>query len=367
MLLLDSDEIEQVLTPQLCLDALEAVFGQLGHGQAVNMAGREVVLARLTDAEVPGARPGHAYHGLEVQSGTVPRMKTASLRVKSDVLYWPEVDGGFRRKKHPAAAGGLYCGFVILFDTDTGEPKALMPDGVVQRMRVGATSALGTKYLSRPESHVAGIIGAGWQAEAQVLTLDRVRDLREVRVFSPTPRNREELASRLDAVIDADVRPVGSAEEAVAGADIVHAATNSRTPVLRAEWLSPGTHVSVISMQEVGEELLASATTVAASRHHDPKLSYTVIADGFAEDVHEDEFQPGWWHNRAHWAKMPTLGELIDGRARGRTSADEVSLFINMGAAVQFAAVGAALMEAAARAGVGREIPTQWFLQPYAP
>lgn len=366
-LLLNSDEIEQILTPELCLTALEQVFGQMGQGQAVNMHSREVVLARIRDKTYPGARPGHAYHGLEVQSGAAPRMKTASLRVKSDVLFWPEVDGGFRRKKFPAATGGLYCGFVILFDTDTGEPTALMPDGLIQRMRVGATSALGTKYLSRPDSKVAGIIGAGWQAEAQVLALVQVRDLEEIRIYSPTPKSREDLADRLDGNLTARVRPVESAEEAVVGADIVHAATNSRAPVLRARWLTEGSHLSVISVQEVGEELLSTASVVGTSRQHNPKLSNTVIADGYAEDVHEDEFSAGWWHNKAHWDQMVSLGDLINGRSTGRTSADQITAYITMGAAVQFSAVGAALVEAAAASGIGREIPTDWFLQPYQP
>ncbi len=366
-LLLDSDEIEQILTPQLCIEALEPVFGDMGKGQAVNMLGREVVLARIREKDVPGARPGHAYHGLEVQSAAAPRIKTASLRVKSDVLFWPEVNGSYRRKKYPAATGGLYCGFVILFDTDTGEPTALMPDGLIQRMRVGATSALGTKYMARPDASVVAIIGAGWQAEAQVLTLAEVRKLSEVRIFSPTPASREDLASRLNGMLEAEVRPVATAEEAARGADIVHAATNSRSPVLSAEWLSPGSHVSVISVQEIGEELLGKATTVGTSRNHGPKQSNTAIADGYAEDVHEDEFTSGWWHNRAHWDQMVSLGDLINERSVARRSPDEITAFITMGAAVQFSAVGAALMKAARDAGIGREFPTDWFLQPYQP
>jgi ornithine cyclodeaminase/alanine dehydrogenase-like protein (mu-crystallin family) len=366
-ILLDSEDIEQILTPRLCLDALEAVFPDLSKGDAASMLGREVVLARAPDVEVPGARPGHVYHGLEVQSGTAPMIKTASLRVKSDMLFWPETDQGFRRKKYPAAGDGLFCGFVILFDTDTGEPTAIMPDGLIQRMRVGATAALGAKYLSREESSVVCVIGAGFQAETQIMTLNEVRDLEEVRIYSPTPQSRETLAGRLDSAIEARVVAIDAPEEAVKGSDIVHAATNSRAPVIAAEWLEEGMHVGVIGEQEIGEDVLRVSDVLATSRPYSPRQSNTAFADGFAEDVHEDEFRHGWWHNESYWTRMANLGDLILGRSSGRQNASDITTFINKGAAVQFTATGAALLEAAKAAGLGRDFPTEWLLQPYQP
>lgn len=365
-LLLNSDEIEQILTPALCLDALEGVFAELARGNATSMLGREVVLAR-TPVEVPGAREGHVYHGLEVQSATAPTITTASLRVKSDILYWPEVDGKYRRKKYPGAPGGLYCGFVILFDTLTGAPTALMPDGLIQRMRVGATSALGSKYLARPDARIAGIIGAGFQAESQIHTLSQVRTLEEVRVYSPTPASREGLARRLDGTIGAKVRAVDTAQAAMAGAQIVHAATNSRAPVIEADWIEPGTQISVIGVQELSEDVLRRADAIGTTRHNAPKMSNTAFADGYAEDVHEDEFGQGWWHNESYWHRMVDLGSLILGRSVGRSDSDDITVFVNKGAALQFSAVGARLVQAARQRGLGRELPTEWFLQPYTP
>lgn len=366
-ILLDSADIEQILTPRLCLDALEAVFQDLSKGDATSMLGREVVLARAPDVEIPGARPGHVYHGLEVQSGTAPMIKTASLRVKSDMLFWPETDQGFRRKKHPAAGDGLFCGFVILFDTDTGEPTAIMPDGLIQRMRVGATAALGAKYLSREASAVVCVIGAGFQAETQIMTLNEVRSLEEIRIYSPTAKSRETLAERLDSALEARVVAMGSPEEAVKGCDIVHAATNSRAPVIFGEWLEPGMHVGVIGEQEIGEDVLRISDVLATSRPYSPRQSNTAIANGFAEDVHEDEFRHGWWHNESYWTRMATLGDLIVGHSTGRQETSDITTFINKGAAIQFTATGAKLLEAAKAAGLGREFPTEWLLQPYQP
>lgn len=369
-LLLDSNDIEPLLTAKLCIDALDDAFRDYGMGKATTAIGREVILTRLPDKEVPaaGARKGHAYHGLEVQSGSVPRYQVACLRVKSDILYWPEVDGDYRRKKYPGAPGGLFCGFVILFDNDTGAPVALMPDGLIQRLRVGATSALGARYMAPEDAEVAAVIGSGNQGESQAIALAEVRpNLKEIRIFSPTKKNREDLAARLDEQLPMKVVPAESAQEAVSGAQIVHAGTNSRAPVVKADWLDQGTHVSVISVQEIGEEILGRSNRVGTSRRYSPKQSHTAIADGFAEDVHEDEFGSGWWHNQAHWDRMVTLGDMMNGNAVGRASKDENTTFITKGAAMQFAAVGAKLAEEARRTGVGKEIPTEWFLQPYQP
>lgn len=365
-LLLNSDDIEPLLTPQLVLDALEEVLADLDRGHAANMLGREVVLGRI-DREVPDARPGHVYHGLEVQSATAPKISTASLRVKSDILHWPEVNGAFRRKKFPGAPGGLYCGFVILFDTNTGAPVALMPDGLIQRMRVGATSALGSKYLSAPEARTVGIIGAGFQAETQIRTLLPVRDIQEIRIFSPTPQSRESLAERMSAEFDVTFVPVSSASEAAKGAQIIHAATNSRGPVISADDLEPGAHISVIGVQEIGEDVLRRAAVLASTRSHSVKLSHTAFADGFAEDVHEDEFRGGWWHNDSYWSRSADLGALINGRMTGRSTPEDITVFVNKGAALQFSAVGNALVKAATAVGVGQQFPTEWFLQPYTP
>lgn len=365
-LLLSRDEVEKLLTPEMVVNTLDEAFGALADGRAATMLGREVIVSR-NDVEVPGARAGHVYHGLEVQSGSAPYVKTASVRIKSDILYWPEVNGEYRRKKFPAAPGGKYCGLVILFDTDTGEPKAIMPDGLIQRMRVGATSALGAKYLSNPDAHILAVIGAGFQAESQVLTLSCVRNLAEIRVYSPTAASREGLAARLSESTDARVTAASTLEEAVSGAHLVHAATNSRSPVLRAELLEPGMHVSVIGVSEISEDILRASDVAGTSRHHDPKEGNTAFADGYAEDYHESEMLHGWWHNTAHWSRMVHLGQLINGQAVGRRNATDITSFISKGAAVQFSAVGAKLLEAALAEGMGNELPTDWLLQPETP
>ena len=97
------------------------------------------------------------------------------------------------REKVPAAPGNRWVGLVLLFSVDNGEPLAIMPDGVMQRMRVGATNGLGIKYLARKNAETVGILGSGWQAGSQLMAACAVRDIKQIRCFSPTRENRESI------------------------------------------------------------------------------------------------------------------------------------------------------------------------------
>jgi ornithine cyclodeaminase/alanine dehydrogenase-like protein (mu-crystallin family) len=234
-------------------------------------------------------------------------------------------------------------------------------------MRVGGTSALGAKYMARTDATVMGLIGAGWQAGAQVLTTHEVRRLEKVKVFSPTRARRDAFAVEMRERLGIAVEPVGSPEEAARGVDILHSATNSRVPTITLEMVSPGVHVGVISVEEVDERVVHRAETLGTSRRKRLPYSHWAIANGSATDIHEAEFDHGWWKDEALMDDFVELGELIHGRARGRHADSDVSFFVSGGAAIQFAAVGAKVLEAARARGLGRDVPVEWFLQPYHP
>src|SRR5438105_8966659 len=90
-----------------------------------------------------------------------------------------------RREKVAAAPNNRYVGLVLLFSVENGEPLAILPDGVMQRMRVGAANGLGAKYLARKDARSVGILGTGWQAGAQLMAVCAVRDIETIRCFSP--------------------------------------------------------------------------------------------------------------------------------------------------------------------------------------
>jgi alanine dehydrogenase len=238
----------------------------------------------------------------------------------------------------------------------------MFPDGILQRMRVGAASALGVKYLARPDASSVGLIGAGWQAGAQVMAIAALRKVDVIRCYSPTREKREAFCAEFAARTGIEVRAAATPEEAVRGAGIVLCATNSNRHVFRAGWLEPGMHVGTIRSQELPPEAVRGADLVAihdrGARAHIsatrgvamPKVRHAIAG---LEDV---------------TAKAPTLGELVAGMAPGRSSPQQTSCFLNLtGIGLQFAAAGAALYRKAREAGAGRELPGEWFTEDVLP
>lgn len=363
--ILDNDEIDKVLTPRLCLQALEEAYGDLADGKAATMLGREMVTTRLTEVAHLDVGEGETYYTLEPQTGLVPRYGIGAVRIKSDVMHWSRVGDVVRRTKVPAAPDSRYCGLMMLFSIRSCAPVALMPDGMIQRMRVGATSALGAKYLSRPDARTVGLIGAGWQAGAQLLTVAEVRSIRRIKAFSPNQKRREAFAEEMSGQLGLEVEPVSSAEEAASDVDILLSATNSRTPTIMPDMVKPGMHIGVISVEEIGVEALGKAQVMGVPQRLRLASNHWAIAEGSAAHIHERSFEHGWWRNEALWERFAELGDLIHDRGRGRRHDSDVTFFMAGGDGIQFAAVGAKVVEAATSKGLGKTLPADWFTQPY--
>src|SRR5262249_20464400 len=263
----------------------------------------------------------------------------------SDILTFPTVNNVKRRVKVPAAPNERYTGLVLLFSTATGEPLAIFPDGMIQPMRVAATSALGAKSLAREDSSVVTILGSGWQARGQARAIVCVRKVKAMRVYSTRKEMREEFAREMSPIVGLDIEVYDSPEKAVAGADIVLAATNAIVPVIRPEWLEKGMHISTIKPGEFSPAVVAK-TDIKATLIEDCD---PVFITSHGLQVPEE---PGGEHNNLAeeigWKKLVSLPELLldikNGRndSRGRTSRQQISCFLNpLGLGYQFAAVGA--------------------------
>jgi alanine dehydrogenase len=199
---------------------------------------------------------------------------------------------------------------ILLFRPDTGEPLAVMDGRLITEMRTAAMSAVATRLLARPDASVLGILGSGVQARGHLEALRLVRTVREVRVWSP--RNARAFADRFG------VHAASSAEEAVRGADVVVVATTSQTPVLRGEWLASGAHVNAVgaprpTWRELDDDALRKSRLYVDQREAATRESGDVIASG---QIHAE------------------IGEVVAGTKRGRTSADEITLFKSVGIAV---------------------------------
>ena len=357
-LFLNNEEVAQVLTMKTCMDALDILYRELGAGKAVAAARTDIHSPTVAaqGAEAPMA------HYVKSMSGASPHFGTAALRFSSDIVAWRQAGDGMRREKIPALPGARWLGIVLLFSSANGELLAIMNDGVIQRMRVGGTNGIATKYLARPEAETVGLIGSGWQAGTQVMAVCEARKIKKIKVYSPTRANRENFATEMRPVVGLDIAPVNSQEEAVRGVDIIVTSTNSRKPFLGSDALIPGIHLSCMQRDEADDEAL---------RRCSPLVVHTNLTENNSTSSELSEKARPGFHFRDHplqrgidWKSLPTLPDLVSGKIKGRERAEQITGFVNnIGLGVQFAAVGAKVFEAAKAQGLGREVPLDWFTQ----
>ena len=220
---------------------------------------------------------------------------------------------------------------IAVFDEATGTLRALMDGTRITALRTGAAAAVAAGALARPDAAVLAILGAGVQGHSHLETLPRVRDFRDIRIASRTAGRAEALAARHPAA-----RAVGSFEEAVTGADVVCCCTDARAPILSADWLAPGTHVSSVG-GTFGPEL--DAATVRTGRVFvEWRGAVTNPPPAGAHDL--QGLDPG---------TVTEIGEVLAGGRPGRTRDDELTVYKSTGHAVEDAAA-ARLVDRRARA-----------------
>ena len=169
----------------------------------------------------------------------------------------------------------------------------------------------------------------------------------------------------MSAELGIEVTPVGTPEEAIGGADIVMCATNTVDNVFFEHYIEPGMHLSSIKRPEIEGKAIARADRVVVHTH-DEKPMLVATKD---LDVPEHAEDKGWGSaSEISFAKLPTLPELIAGQVVGRASDTEVTCFLNnLGLGYQFAAAGAVVYRKAKEAGIGHDLPTDWFTEDVHP
>jgi len=330
-----------------------------------DLAGDRALMSPRVDNIAPTTHPG-GYYAFKHMGGTWPAQSIQALRINSDVVTHPVIAGKARRQKQPLAPGGRWVGLVLLFSTQTGALLAMFPDGVMQRLRVGATSGLGLRALAREDARRLALIGSGWQAGTQLSAALAVRKFREVRVWSPRRESREAFAAEAQKLHPVDVRAVESVEACVEGADVIAAATSSMVRVIEPRWLEPGVHLSCIKTQEVDAGVLNRCDRVVLSNRRQAKHYDNVMKD--TPNV-KAESARGWWNDGSvPLERFPDLADVLTERASGRQSDREITCFVNnVGTGLQFAAAGAQVLARARAAHVGTELPDDWFTEDVHP
>jgi alanine dehydrogenase len=360
MLLLNNQDVERLLPIKDCIEVIEEGYQELGAGLAANFpeGGRMDV-----QSPSPGKEPERCYiwGGL---AGVIPKREVFALRIKSDIRY-PERDiHGVPTHKKFCIEPGTYCGLVFLFSTRTAAPLAVVNDGVLQHLRVAATSGVAAKYLARKDSETLGLIGSGGMARTHALAFREVLPIKRIKVFSTTPAHRSAFAKEMADRMGIEVVAVNSPAEAVKGVDVLSSCTDSLSQVIKESWLEPGMHVACVLPFEVEPKAVQKAEVVV---RHLSGGAVGVKAAAAELEEHERVRRNLYKQYGTPLEKrqdLPTLAEVVSGKAPGRTSDRQITYFHNVpGSGIQFAAVGARLLELAEKQGVGREIPTEWFLQ----
>ena len=292
MLVLSRRDVETLLDLDALIDALAEAHAELSRGE-VSMPAR---IAAFAPDGLLGAMPGY--------------LPSAGLGAKLVSL--------FPKNRPPVAT---HQAAIVLFDGETGMVTAVMDGAYITAMRTAAAAALATRLLARDDARVLAILGTGVQGQAARELFPRVHDFAEIRV-----------AGR------------GEFEEAVRGADVVHAATHSPEPVVLADWLADGAHVSSVGYNTPGSEL-------------DPAI--VARADVICVESRDSSFAPppGGASELAGLdpASVVELGELVSGRP-GRGGPAEITLYKSVGVAIQDLAAAALVLRAAQERNIGLEI-----------
>lgn len=274
-----------------------------------------------------------------------------------EVLNYADAIFGFKSgfdRSLPAMgvkAGGLWPGnaakgvpnhqsTVVLFDEDSGAPKALIRATYLTALRTAAASALSIRHLARSDAKVLGIIGAGGQGEYQLAAALKERSFTSVRIFDPNSSNAARLAEKVTHLgLTADI----CEPEILANAsDVIITVTPSREPILHADWINPGTHIAAMGTDTVGKQELEAGLVAAA----------TLFGDVPAQAVQLGECQHAFKAGLIGEDDICTLGKVIDGSDQGRANESEITLFDSTGMALQDLAACTVALTAAKDAGV---------------
>lgn len=357
MILLTNEDIEPLLSMPECIAAVEAAFRDLGNQDAVDIPRQ--------DAIVPNPREG-AIHDLKTMSGSWPAAGIAAIRLNSDIVTGPIVNGTPRRVKlHLSEPGGRYNGAVLLFSTDTGQLLAMANDGLMQRARVAATSGVAAKYLAREDAKVLGLLGTGFQAGGQLEAMCAARRFERVKVYSPTAQNRRRFADHYRRALDIAIEAVDSADEAADGVDVLVTATNSASATVKREWLKPGVHLSTVNRSELPPAVIQTIDRLVVNAREGGK-SFT--ARNCPEMPGLDRGDPSAQLGIADLSKLPELKHMLSGKFPGRQSPAEITCFHNyQGLGLQFAAIGSIVYREAVKRKIGLTLDDRYFTQDVHP
>lgn len=319
MLIVPENRIADLVTPDMALAAVEAVFAAMARGEARNFP---VVREALGHEDAL-----YGFKGGFDGSGQHLGLKAGG--------YWP----------HNLERRGLinHQSTVFLFDPDTGKPTAMVGGNLLTALRTAAASSVSIKYLARPDARVLGMVGAGHQATFQLRAALQQRRFERVIGWNYHPEMLPNIAKVAD---EAGVPFEAVSLEGMRAADVIITITSAFAPSLMAAHVSPGTHLACMGTDTVGKQEVEAALLAGA----------TVFTDEVAQSVSIGEAQHAVKAGLLSGGQITPIGAVINGAHPGRSSAEEITLFDGTGVGLQDLAVAAALVDLAVARGIAVEV-----------
>lgn len=361
MLFLSRTDVEELLTMEACIGAVEESHRRLARGEALqplrsveDVPGQDALLVVMPGGLPPAAdsaaveQPTLPLESGAVEEGAAEGVATTGPPVGRGALAVKVISvfPGNRERGEES-----HLGLVVLLRADTGQPAAVMDAAALTGVRTAAASAVATRLLAREGSRTLSLLGSGVQARSHLESMKAVLPLKEVRVWSPTRAHAREFAEREGQRHGLPVEVASGAREAVEGADVVCTVTSATEPIVEGEWLAAGTHVNAVGACTPDARELDTVAVSQARVYVDSRQSALAEAGDLlipleqgavGEDVIRGE-----------------LGELLLGRIRGRRSPEEITLYESLGLAVQDVAAARLAYQHARANGRGKSLETE--------
>lgn len=286
-------DVERLLSVEEAVPVVEAALRQQAIGTAMNMP------------------RGHTIAG----PGVMLAHMTAALHEQ----------GVFGFKVY-SIVDGKYQFFVLLYSVESGDLLAVLEANQLGRRRTGAASGVSAKYMAREDSAEVGILGSGFQADAQLEAICGTRPIERVRVYSRNAENRIGFARRMTETLGIEVMAVDTPREAVEPADILVTITNSRTPVFDGGWLRPGTHICAVGganeyVTELDDTTIQRADFIAVDSIAQAKIECGELLMPTSRGL-------------LLWEQVSELWQVVGGMKAGRRADDDITLFKSLGMAM---------------------------------
>jgi ornithine cyclodeaminase len=310
--IIEEAALRRVITPQVAVDTIREAFRADGEGRAHVPA--------VINLDVPAHRG--EFH---VKTALIDGVPHVAVKIASGFYDNPT-------KGLPSGSG-----LMAVFDATTGLPVALLLDnGFLTDIRTGAAGAVAAEVLAPATITTVGVLGSGLQARHQVRCLRCVRSVSRLIAWS---LNRAHLEAYIRDMRDEglDARAVASPEAVCREADVLISATPARAPLVRAEWLRPGQHVTALGSDSPGKQELDAECLVRADLLVVDRLTQCAAFGELRHALDGGLLQPG--------RVYAELGEIVAGVKKGRSSAQQITIADLTGVGFQDTAIASAYLE----------------------